>query len=201
MRLNNHGFTIVGVAARDFTGTDVGVPTDIWLPLMMQKEVGRDLLTQDRANWLEMIGRLPAGVTTERAAADLAADVERRADATPAFRGRRFLLVPADKGNSPVRAERGTALELLLVLTGLALALACVNVASLLVVRSVAREKEIAVRLALGARRSALIRQFLTETTVLAAIGGAAGLLGMERSAGLQSRDRRATKLSTSVLS
>ena len=185
VRLNNYSFTIVGVAAKGFTGVDVGVPTDVWLPLMMQKEVGRDLLMQTRTNWLEMIGRLPTGVTTERAGADLAADLERRADATSAFRGRRLLLLPADKGNSSVRAERGTALKVLLVLTGLALALACVNVASLLVVRSAGREKEIAVRLALGAGRATLIRQFLTETLVLAAIGGAAGLLVAPWAAGL----------------
>ena len=74
-------------------------------------------------------------------------------------------------------AQLGPALRVLLALTALALLLACVNVASLLVVRSAAREKEIAVRLALGARRSHLVRQFLTETLVLAALGGTAGLL------------------------
>ena len=61
VRLNNYSFTIVGVAAKGLTGVDVGVPTDIWLPLMMQKEVGRDPPMQSRTNWLEMIGRRPPG--------------------------------------------------------------------------------------------------------------------------------------------
>jgi predicted permease len=88
-----------------------------------------------------------------------------------------LILVAGDKGYSPARRELGPALRVLLALTALALVLACVNVASLLAVRSTAREKEMAVRLALGAGRSRLTRQLLTETLVLAALGGTAGLL------------------------
>jgi predicted permease len=185
VRLNNYTFTIIGVAARGFTGTEVGLPTDIWLPLMMQKEIGRDLLTETRTNWLEIIGRLKPGQSPERAGAELAAYVDRRAEAAPARFSRRLVLLPADKGNSTLRGQLGPALRVLFVLTGLALVLACVNVASLLVVRTVAREKEIAVRLALGARRSSLVRQFLAETMILAALGGTAGLLVAPWAAGL----------------
>ena len=186
VRINNHTFTIIGVADKRFTGTDVGVPTDIWLPMMMQREVGRDLITEVRTNWLEMIGRLKSGVSVDRAAAELTAYVDRRAEGMQGQpRGRQLMLLPADKGSSGVRRELGPALKVLLALTGLALVLACVNLASLLVVRSVAREKEIAVRLALGARRSSLVRQFLTETLVLAAAGGTAGLLIAPWAAGL----------------
>ena len=78
VRLNNRMFTIVGVAARDFTGTDVGSPTDIWIPMMMQREVGRDFLTDVRTNWVEILGRLKPGMTLERAGAELTAYVERR---------------------------------------------------------------------------------------------------------------------------
>lgn len=178
VRVNNHTFSIIGVAAKGFSGTAVGSSTDIWLPMTMQKEVGRDLLTEARTNWVEIIGRLSSGVSLERAGAELTTYLERRApDLSPRYLGWRLILVPGDTGNAAVRRELGHALRVLLALTVLALVLACVNVASLLAVRSAAREKEIAVRLALGARRSRLTRQFLTETLVLAAIGGTAGLL------------------------
>lgn len=181
IRVNNHTFTIIGVAARGFTGTEVGLPTDIWLPMMMQREVGRDLLTNGSTNWIEMIGRLKPGASLDRAGAELTAYLDSHEQATPARlpggERRRLMLLPGEKGNSPVRRELGPALRVLIVLTALALVLTCINVASLLVVRSVTREKEIAVRLALGARRSHLIRQCLTETLVLAALGGTAGLL------------------------
>jgi predicted permease len=178
VRVNNHTFSIIGVAAKGFSGTDLGSPVDIWLPMMMQREAGRDLLRDDRTNWLEIIGRLNSGSSLERAGAELTTHFQRAApDLQARFPGRRLILVPAGKGNSGVRGELGPALRVLLALTALALVLACVNVASLLAVRSVAREREIAVRLALGARRSRLTRQFLTETLVLAALGGTAGLL------------------------
>ena len=178
LQVNNHSYTIVGVAARGFSGTDVGSPTDIWLPMMMQAQVGRNFLTDARTNWLEMIGRLTSDRSAESAGAELTAFLQRRApDLMTVFPDRRITLVPGGKGNSGVRRELGPALRLLLALTVLALVLACVNVASLLAVRSAAREKEVAVRLALGAGRSRLARQFLTETLVLAVLGGAAGLL------------------------
>jgi predicted permease len=175
VRVNDYTFTIIGIAARGFAGTEVGLPTDIWLPMTMQKEIGRDLLADARTNWLEIIGRLKPGVSLEHAGAAMAGRVQ----------GRRLMLLPAAKGNSRVRRDLGPALKVFMALTALALVLACVTVAGLIVVRSVAREKEIAVRLALGARRSSLIRQFLTETLVLAALGGTAGLLLAPWTAGL----------------
>lgn len=178
VRINNHAFTIVGVASKGFTGTEVGRLTDIWLPLTMQREVGRDLVTDSRTNWLEIIGRLRSGASRETAGAELTSDLERRSpDARARVPGRRLILVAGDKGSSGLRTELGRALRVLLALTGFALALAAVNVASLLAVRSAAREKEVAVRLALGAGRARLSRQFLTESLALAALGGTAGLL------------------------
>jgi predicted permease len=185
IRINDHAFTIIGVAAKGFTGIEVGRPTDIWLPMMMQGQVGRDLLTDTRTNWLELIGRLKPGASRQRAGADLTAYIERAQPIPPQSAGRELILLPGDKGNAPVRRELEPALRVLLALTALALVLACVNVASLLVVRSAAREKEIAVRLALGAGRASLIRQFLTETLVLAALGATAGLLIAPWAAGL----------------
>jgi len=178
IELNRHTFSIVGVAARGFGGTDVGSPTDIWLPMAMQRELGRDLMTEARTNWLEIIGRLNAGMTREEAAEQLTAHVQRRrAELPPQVDTRRIVLVAGDRGSSGVRRELGPALAVLMALTVLALALACINVASLISVRSAAREKEIAIRLSLGASRSRLTRQLLTEGLVLAALGGSAGLL------------------------
>ena len=178
VQINEHVFTIVGVMARDFTGTDVGLPTDVWLPMMMQREVGRALLTEARTNWLEIMGRLASGMTPQRAAEQLTAYLQRRtSDESLQVSARRLILVPGDKGNSPVRKELGPALAVLMALTGLAMGLACINVASLVSVRSAAREQEMAIRMALGAWRARLTRQLLTEGLVLAVLGGAAGLL------------------------
>jgi predicted permease len=173
VRINDVTFTIVGVAAGGFIGTDIGHPTDVWVPMTMQRELGRDFLTDARTSWVEILGRLRPGATAEQSGAELTAYLER----TAASSGRRLVLQPGDRGNSGVRQELRSALMVILALTLLALVLACVNVASLIAVRSAARVKEIAIRLALGARRSRLTRQFLTESAVLAAIGGFGGLL------------------------
>ena len=176
--LNSQPFVIVGVAADGFTGTDIGLPADIWIPLAMQREVGRNLLTEARTNWLEMVGRLRAGQSREQAADALGSYVQQRAAELPrdAAAGR-LVLVPADKGSSPIQGERRSALMVLFALSGLALALACVNVGCLAAVRSASREKEMAIRLAIGASRSRVERQLLTEGLVLSALGGIVGLL------------------------
>ena len=175
--LNDHAFTIVGVSANRFTGTDVGQPTDIWIPLSMQRQVGRDLLTEARTNWLEMIGRLRSGHRRDQAAHQLNRDVQQRASELPREEFVRLVLTPGDKGSSPARGEQHTALLVTFALTGLALALASVNVACLAAVRSAARAREMAIRLAIGARRSRLQRQLLTESLVLAALGATAALV------------------------
>jgi predicted permease len=176
--LNGQTFTIVGVAANGFTGTDVGLPADMWIPLAMQRQVGRDLFTNARTNWLEMIGRLGTGHSREQSAQALNRNVRQRASELPPQASARLLvLVPGDRGNSPALGQQKTALLVTFALTGLALALAAVNVAGLAGVRSAARHKEMAIRLAIGARRSRLDRQLLTEGFVLAAIGGLAALV------------------------
>ena len=176
--INNHAFAIVGVAARGFSGTEIGRAPDFWIPLAMQREVGRDLLTEARTNWLAFIGRLRPGLPLEESARRLNSDAERRAPDLPAPTDARLLILqPAGRGSAPLRRELGSTLSGLSALTMLALALACVNVACLAAVRSASREKEIAIRLALGAGRSRVRKQLLTEGIVLAGIGGLAGVL------------------------
>ena len=176
--LNSQPFAIVGVAGDGFIGTDIGLPADIWIPLTMQREVGRNLLTEAGTNWLEMVGRLRPGQSREQAAEALGRYVDQRASELPrTVPIRRVVLIPGGKGSSPAQGERRSALMVLFALSGLAMALACVNVACLAAVRTASREKEMAIRLAIGARRSRLERQLLTEGLVLAALGGIAGVL------------------------
>jgi predicted permease len=175
VQLNTQAVTIVGVAARGFTGIDVAMPTDIWVPFAM---ADRRVLTDARTNWIEIVGRLRPGLAREPAAEALTRHLQHRASELPPQAPiRRIVLMPGDRGSSSRRGELRSALMVLLALTALALALACVNVACLAAVRSAGREQEIAIRLAVGARRSRLERQLLTEGLVLAAIGGAAGVL------------------------
>ena len=176
--LNGTTFTVVGVSEHGFTGTDIGSPADIWIPLAMQREVGRSLLTEARTNWLEMVGRLRPGDGRERATEALNRDFQQRVSelsSQPSVR--QLALVPAEKGSTPARGEQQAALLVTFALTGLALALASVNIAALAAVRSAAREREMAIRLAIGASRFRLERQLLTEALVLAALGGVAALL------------------------
>jgi predicted permease len=178
VNLNGQPFSIVGVVANGFTGTDIGLPADLWIPLAMQREVGLNRFTDARTNWLEMIGRLRTGQDRAQAADGLNRYSQERASEFPAQTSARlFVLTPGDKGSSPARGDRRTALLGLFALTGLALALACVNVACLAAVRSAGREREMAIRLAIGARRSRLERQLLTEGLALAALGGLAAVL------------------------
>jgi predicted permease len=176
--VNGHTFTIVGVSAEGFTRTDIGAPADIWIPLAMQREAGRNLLTDARTNWLELVGRLRTGQSREQAAEALNRDLRQRVAELPAqTTARTMVLVPGDKGTSPARGQRRSALLINFALSALALALACMNIACLAAVRSAGREREIAIRLAIGAGRSRLERQLLTEGFVLASFGGLAALL------------------------
>jgi predicted permease len=178
VQVNEQLFTIVGIATKGFAGMDVGVSTDVWLPMTMQRSVGRDLLTDARTNWLEIVGRLSSGLQRGSAAAELTKYLENRAPelaTQPA--SRRLILMPGARGSSPIRDELAPALTILMGLAALAVVLAGVNVASLVAVRCAAREREFAIRLTLGAPRSRVGRQLLTEALVLAMLGGAAALL------------------------
>jgi len=183
--INNAQFTIVGIAPRNFSGMVRGLSTDLWLPLSMHAAAipddPPDTFTRRGLSWLEVMGRLKPGVTTAQASTSIAAlgqqiyQANSRPGAGPSQE--RLNFIPAAKGTTWLVADFGTPLKILLVAAGFVLLIACANVANLLIVRGSSRRKEIAVKLALGASRGRLLRQLLTESMLLAVLGGAAGLV------------------------
>ncbi len=187
--LEGHAVEIVGVTPPSFHGLEVGRSFDVAVPICMDELLGgRDSrLDQRHSWWLSVVGRLRPGWTAERAAAWYEALSPRVFDATipPRFnpmqvemyRAYRLSASPAARGISGLRDEYSKPLLFLLLTAGVVLLIACANLANLLLARASAREREIAIRVALGASRGRLIRQLMTESLMLAAAGAALGLL------------------------
>ncbi len=187
--LNNYPFSIVGVAPPGFAGDTVGDNQDFWVPMMMQEQLmpGRPLLEALNVSWLHIIARLKPGVTVDQARANVNVvfkqfvsgpeSAKLSTDDKEELRRSTVDVVPGGKGFSELRQEFFAGLMLLMTIVALVLLIACVNVANLLLARASARQREIAVRLAVGAARTRLIRQLLTESLLLAFAGGAGGLL------------------------
>lgn len=197
--LNDRTFTIIGVAPPTFFGFEVGGNAELWFPLQM---AGNRALSNRSGEWLQVMGRLrpDANATQARAELDvifqqeLAEGAERQAAGSGAkwteterrtFLDRHIELQPGGDGWTPLGAIFKKPLYILMIVVGLAQLIACANVANLLLARSVARRKEIAVRLAIGASRFRLMRQLLTESMLLTFSGGALGLLFARWSADL----------------
>jgi predicted permease len=180
--VNAQPFTIIGVAQPGFTGTETGEIFDIWIPLMTQPQTmpqGGDRLSRRDQRWLMMIGRLNAGVRAEQAQQELDILAAQLRQAYPKeHSGMSGVLLSPHVGLGPadypiVSRFLGTVLAVV----GLVLLIACANVANLLLARAATRRKEIAIRLALGATRARIIRQFLTESMLLAVVATGLGLL------------------------
>lgn len=192
-RLNRQSFTVIGITPPGFAGESVGDAPDLFVPLAMTPEVmpGLDRLHDpdgvSRVMWLQVMGRLKPGVTLAQAQSNsntiFLQAVQKQASAAGDANTRRNLmdqklvLSPGGRGASSLRGQFGDALLALFALVGLVLLLAIINLASLLLARATARQKEMGVRLALGAGRSRIVRQLLLESVVLSVAGGALGLL------------------------
>ena len=191
--INNYPMTIVGVSAPGFVGLDPSRAPNIRIPIQMKPLMtpGWDELGNRRSQWIQMFGRLKPGYTVESARAslqplfrtilehELTLENMRKVSAysRARFLERKVRVEPAATGYSQMRERFRTALIVLMCMVGLVLVIACFNVANLLIARAVARRKEIAVRLAMGATRGQLLRQLLIESLLLSIAGGALGLL------------------------
>jgi predicted permease len=182
--LKEQPFTIIGVTMPGFFGEAVGRAPDIWAPLMMQPSLYRGMSYLGDANlgWLRILARLRPGAREEQARVDLATvlgQIKSEAGelAVSTRNIEKIELFPGHRGLAELRNSYSKPLRVLMVVVALVLLIACANVANLLLARTTARQREVAIRLAIGARRFRLIRQFLTESVLLAAAGGMLGLL------------------------
>jgi macrolide transport system ATP-binding/permease protein len=179
-RFNNILHTIVGVAPESFYGTFVGWAMQFWVPASMEEafEAGGYKLEDRGARWAEAYVRLKPGVTREQAQQEVSAIASRlEADYPDTNRGRGIKLWPLWQTPFNNAGTLLPTLEIMLVVVAFVLLIACANVGNLLLVRSFARRHEMTVRLAIGAGRSRLLKQLLTEGLVLSVFGAAGGML------------------------
>jgi predicted permease len=190
--VNGKPLTIIGVAPDGFNGTTLGVLPNVYVPISMRGEIdsGWEGFENRRSYWMYVFARRKPGVSIEQATtamntlySPILADVEAplqngMSDATmQLFKAKRIILEPGQRGQSSIHEEARTPLRLLFGITGVVLLIACANIANLLLARGANRATEMGVRLALGANRRQLLTQLLTESVVLAVMGGIASLL------------------------
>jgi predicted permease len=181
LEINQHPYTIVGVTPAVFQGSQTGLRSDIWVPMMMEAQLvpQGDLLHDHHYFWLNMLGRLKPGVAPRQAQEEMTLRLAGEVKNYPEeHRGHDSVTVyPLWRGPFGANQLLALLLPMLMCIAGLVLLLACANVANLMLVRSVARRREIAIRTSLGASRWRLVRQMLVESLLLALAGGAVALL------------------------
>ena len=191
IRLNGHPMTVIGVGPAGFSGTDTGRAPDLFVPVAMKAQMTPtyDGLNERRYMWLQVMGRLKPGVSPEQASAAMNVlfrqvreqEIKEIKSTSERFRKRfvevRLLVEPGGRGFSQIRDQFSTPLVVLMALVGLVLLIACANVANLLMARAPARQREIAIRLALGATRGRIVGQLLVESLMLSTVGGLFGIL------------------------
>ena len=191
MTVNGHPLTIIGVSARGFTGVQVGQAADVMVPMMMKAQMTPTWndLDNRRSRWLTVMARLKPGVSRTQSEAAMNViyrqinelEVKDIPNGSESFR-KRFVskhldVLPGQRGLSDLRREFSTPLIVLMSMVGVVLLIACANVANLLMARTTARQKEISLRLALGAGRARIVRQQLVESGLLAIAGTTTGVL------------------------
>ncbi len=176
LEINQHPYTIVGVAPAVFQGSQTGLRSEIWIPIMMEEQLmpQGDLIHDHHYFWLTALGRLKPGVRPEQAQEEMTLRLKREAKNYPEEHKGHDSVSVYPLWRNPFGANQflSTLLPMLMTIAGLVLLLACANVANLMLVRSVARRREIAIRLSLGANRWRLVRQLLVESLILALAGG-----------------------------
>ncbi len=181
IEINQHPYTIVGVTPPVFQGSQTGLRLEIWVPIMMDAQLlpQGDLLHDHHYFWLVVFGRLKPGVAPENAQEEMTVLLKREVKNYPEEHRGHDSVTVYPLWRSPFGANQflSTMLPMLMSIAGLVLLLACANVANLMLVRSVARRREIAIRISLGASRWRLVRQLLVESLVLALAGGAVALV------------------------
>ncbi|MBZ5725613.1 MAG: ABC transporter permease [Acidobacteriia bacterium] len=189
VKVNGQPFTVVGIAPAGFSGTTVGAEANVFLPMSFKPHLteGWDGTNRLDDYWVYLLARLKPGVSRLQAEAalngpyhgiveEMAAGIPVPAERAARFRQQRLSLRDGSQGHSDFREQYRSALNILMLATGLVLLIAMANAANLLLARSAERRKELAIRAAMGAGRGELMGQLLTEALLLAGAGGAAGL-------------------------